>query len=67
MNKKIVNLSLPEDLLKRVDAAAKKEYSSRSDFVRLALLNQLRTQNLEREYQDFNSIYGTTLKALADK
>ena len=67
MSTKIVNLSLPEELLKRVDAAAKREYSSRSDYLRLALLNQLRTQKLSSEYQEFNAIYGSTLKNLADK
>ena len=44
MSTKIVNLSLPEELLKRVDAAAKREYSSRSDYLRLALLNQLQEE-----------------------
>lgn len=44
MSTKIVNLSLPEELLKRVDAAAKREYSSRSDYVRLALLSKLQSK-----------------------
>lgn len=65
MSTKIVNLSLPEELLKRVDAAAKREYSSRSDFVRKSLYNQLRTQTLSDEYQEFIALYNTTLRNLA--
>lgn len=67
MSTKIVNLSLPEELLKKVDAEAKKEYSSRSDFVRKSLVNQLDSQTLDKEYQEFAALYGTTLKQLAKK
>jgi metal-responsive CopG/Arc/MetJ family transcriptional regulator len=65
MNKKTVNLSLPVELLKKVDVAAKREYSSRSDFVRKSLLNQLQIQEIDSEYQDFVSIYGKSLKNLS--
>jgi metal-responsive CopG/Arc/MetJ family transcriptional regulator len=37
MNTKIVNLSLPKNLLDRVDEAAKAEYRTRSELVREAL------------------------------
>lgn len=38
-----VNLSLPKELLARVDAAAAAEYASRSDFMRQALVERLRS------------------------
>lgn len=37
-----INLSLPKELLARVDAAAASEYASRSDFLRQALVERLR-------------------------
>ena len=49
MSTKTFNLSLPEELVKKLDEQAKKDYSSRSDYVRKAILNQMRTeQSLER-------------------
>jgi metal-responsive CopG/Arc/MetJ family transcriptional regulator len=38
------NLSLPKELVKKLDAQAKKEFSSRSDYVRKAILNQLKAE-----------------------
>ena len=48
MASKTFNLSLPQDLVKKLDRQAKKDFSSRSDFVRKAVVNQLRAeQNLQ--------------------
>jgi len=40
---KTVNITVPSELLKRVDALAKRDYTSRSDIIRQALLDKLRT------------------------
>ncbi len=45
MPTQIINLSLPEDLVKRIDKAAKREYASRSEYIRQALVSRLRSQD----------------------
>lgn len=37
-----VNLTIPSELLKKVDALAKRDYTSRSDILRQALLDRVR-------------------------
>jgi metal-responsive CopG/Arc/MetJ family transcriptional regulator len=44
MSTQTFNLSLPKELVQKLDAQAKKEFSSRSDYVRKAVVNQLRTE-----------------------
>lgn len=41
MSTQTFNLSLSKDLVKKLDEQAKKDYSSRSDYVRKAVINQL--------------------------
>jgi metal-responsive CopG/Arc/MetJ family transcriptional regulator len=41
MKAQTFNLSLPKEVVAKVDKAAKKEYTSRSDYIRRAVLNQL--------------------------
>jgi len=43
---KTINISLPEDLLKKIDEEAKAEYASRSDFIRDTLVKRLRNQRV---------------------
>lgn len=50
MASKTVNLTLPEDLLKEIDRAAKNEYSSRSDFIREAVVRKLKGQRVVDEW-----------------
>ena len=44
MNTQTFNLSLPKELVKQLDAQAKKDFQSRSEYVRKAILNQLRSE-----------------------
>jgi metal-responsive CopG/Arc/MetJ family transcriptional regulator len=44
MSTKTFNLSLPQALVEAMDRRAKKDYSSRSDYVRKAIVNQMRTE-----------------------
>lgn len=49
---KTINISLPEELLIRIDAEAKSEYSSRSDFIRDTLVKRLKNQRVVDEWGD---------------
>lgn len=42
-----INISLPTDLVKRIDEAAEGEYATRSDYIRDSILRKLQT-NAER-------------------
>lgn len=44
MNTRTLNLSLPIKLVQAVDAQAKRDFSTRSDFIRKAVVNQLRAE-----------------------
>lgn len=44
MSSQTFNLSLPRQLVAQVDDQAKRDFSSRSDFVRKAIVNQLRAE-----------------------
>lgn len=44
MSTKTFNLSLPQNLVEALDRRAKKDYSSRSDYIRKAVVNQMRTE-----------------------
>ena len=43
MGQKIITISLPEAMLKKVDIAAHDEFATRSEFIRQALSDRLRT------------------------
>lgn len=49
---KTINISIPEALLRRIDAEAKAEYASRSDFIRDTLVKRLRGQRVVDEWGD---------------
>lgn len=44
MSTKTFNLSLPIALVEALDKRAKGDYSSRSDYIRKAVVNQIRTE-----------------------
>lgn len=50
---KTVNISLPEELLERIDRAAKGEYASRSDYIRETLVRRLKGQRIVDEWGDY--------------
>lgn len=57
MNTQTLNIALPEDLVKKVDALAKKEYRNRSELIREALRTYIR--NNERWEELFT--YGNSV------
>jgi len=44
MSTKTFNLSLPITLVEALDKRAKRDYSSRSDYIRKAVVNQMRAE-----------------------
>ena len=49
---KTINISLPEELLKKIDNEAKAEYASRSDFIRDSLVRRIKHQRVVDEWGD---------------
>ena len=49
---KTVNISIPEELLKEVDIAAKKQYASRSDYIRETLVHRISGKRVVDEWDD---------------
>jgi metal-responsive CopG/Arc/MetJ family transcriptional regulator len=47
-----INISLPEDLVTKIDVAAKAEYASRSDYIRQALVSKLQADRVKQEDWD---------------
>ena len=45
MPTQIVNISLPKELVQKIDRAAKDQYGSRSEYIRQAVVSRLRTQD----------------------
>lgn len=60
MSTQTINISLPKELVKKIDSAAKKEYASRSDYIRQALVSKLKIDRAESDDWDL-------LEALADE
>lgn len=52
MSTKTINISLPHDLLEKIDEAAKGEYASRSDFIRESIVRRLKGQRVVDEWDD---------------
>lgn len=49
---KTINISLPEELVKKIDKLAKGEYASRSDFIRETLVRRIKGQRIVDEWGD---------------
>jgi len=52
MSSKTVNISIPEELLEKIDSAAKSEFTSRSDYIRESLVRRLKHQKVVDEWGD---------------
>ena len=51
MQSQTLNISLPKELVKKTDEAAKKVFKNRSEYIRDALVNQLKDES------DWNGIF----------
>lgn len=47
MSTQIVNISLPRELVRKIDSAARGSYASRSEYIRQAVVSRLRAQELD--------------------
>ena len=55
MNTQTLNIALPEDLIKKVDELAKKEFRNRSDLIREALRSYLKSNQKWEELFSYSS------------
>lgn len=53
MSTQTINISLPEELVKKIDRAAKEEFASRSDYIRQALVGKLRADKNRSRADDW--------------
>jgi Arc/MetJ-type ribon-helix-helix transcriptional regulator len=69
MSTQIVNISLPKDLVKKIDSAAQGEYASRSEYIRQAVLNRLRAQEKDvwAALEEVNAEVSTKAQSLGYK
>jgi len=61
MSAKTFNMSLPQELVKKLDAQAKKDFSSRSDYIRKAVVNQLKNEQALEAVLDRSNQKGVSL------
>ena len=61
MSTKTFNLSLPLELVKELDKRAKKDYSNRSEYIRRAVVNQMRTEEALEKLLDRTNKKGSNL------
>jgi hypothetical protein len=71
MSTKTINISLPEDLVKEIDKAAKASYTTRSNFIRESVMKKLHANHADvwgdegswRTIADFRDLPGGGLPA----
>jgi Arc/MetJ-type ribon-helix-helix transcriptional regulator len=52
MSTQTINISLPKELVEKIDDAAKIEFASRSDYIRQALVSKLRADKAQADDWD---------------
>ncbi len=52
MSVQIINISLPKELIKKIDNAARAEFASRSDYIRQALVRKLKADQAQSDDWD---------------
>jgi metal-responsive CopG/Arc/MetJ family transcriptional regulator len=52
MSTQTINISLPKELVQKIDGAAKAEFASRSDYIRQALVSKLRADKVQSDDWD---------------
>jgi metal-responsive CopG/Arc/MetJ family transcriptional regulator len=74
MKSKTINISLPTDLVKLIDMQAKKDFTSRSDYIRSTLLQRVRIEEKAGLHPELIEIskkvindYRDDLKNLSDR
>lgn len=62
-----LNLSLPKELIQQTDIQARRDFSSRSDFIRKAIINQLRSEEILTSVLDRANAVGRQLKIASEQ
>jgi metal-responsive CopG/Arc/MetJ family transcriptional regulator len=52
MSTQTINISLPKELVQKIDTAAKAEFASRSDYIRQALVGKLKADKTQSDDWD---------------
>lgn len=61
---KAINITIPEELLRQVDALAVRDYTSRSDIIRQALLDRVRQS--KKELDEWGDPVSESWKTMVD-
>ena len=61
MSTQTINISLPKELVKKIDDAAKTEFASRSDYIRQALVSKLRADKVHADDWDLLEALSTEI------
>lgn len=67
MISRTMNISLPKQLVQQMDEQAKRDFSSRSDFIRKAIVNQLRTEQATTQLFDVANAKGKQLGIVSEQ
>jgi metal-responsive CopG/Arc/MetJ family transcriptional regulator len=67
MSTQTINISLPKELIKKIDNAAKAEYASRSDYIRQALVGKLKADRDQADDWDLLAALSTEIAEKAAK
>jgi len=61
MSTQTINISLPKELVEKIDDAAKIEFASRSDYIRQALVSKLRADKAQADDWDLLEALSTEI------
>jgi len=67
MSTQTINISLPKELIKEIDNAAKSEYASRSDYIRQALVGKLKSDKSQSDDWDLLEALSLEIAKSANK
>jgi metal-responsive CopG/Arc/MetJ family transcriptional regulator len=67
MSTQTINISLPKELVQKVDSAAKAEFASRSDYIRQALVGKLRADRMQADDWDLLEVLSEEIAQSATK
>jgi metal-responsive CopG/Arc/MetJ family transcriptional regulator len=67
MSTQTINISLPKELISKIDNAAKAEYASRSDYIRQALVGKLKVDQAQADDWDLLETLSTEIAEKATK
>jgi len=67
MSTQTINISLPKELIREIDNAAKAEYASRSDYIRQALVGKLKSDKVQADDWDLLEALSVEIAKSANK